>query len=73
MAQNAKPKEEAEKTGKIESHVCDQGHYGMSYCGECRYDVSKLDPMPTHCPNCHVKFLPFSVDDATHNQGGSDF
>ncbi len=71
MTGTGKPEEE--RTGTIETHVCDQGHYGSSTCGECGHDVSKLDPMPTHCPNCKIKFLPYSIDDVTYNRGGSDF
>ncbi|HEY9585474.1 MAG TPA: hypothetical protein VJJ02_02690 [Candidatus Paceibacterota bacterium] len=68
MAENGKLAEE--RTGKIEVHVCDQGHYGSSTCGECRHDLSNLDPMPTHCPNCKIK-LNWGIP--TYNEGGSDF
>ena len=59
-----------EPTAMVDTHVADQGHYGSSMCGECRHDLTKLDPIPTHCPNCKIKLLWGQV---TYNEGGSDF
>lgn len=59
-----------ERTANIETHVCDQGHYGSSWCGACNHDLSQLIPTPEYCPNCHVKLL-WGVP--TCNRGGSDF
>jgi len=53
----------------LEVSVCDQGHYGNSYCGNCNYTLKEKDSL-LYCPGCEYKFIGKNV---TPSFGGSDF
>ena len=61
---------EGGRTATLEQHVCDQGHYGLSWCGACGHDLSTLATIPERCPMCKAKLV---LGEPTYNQGGSDF
>ncbi|MCR4327428.1 MAG: hypothetical protein NUV46_02505 [Nanoarchaeota archaeon] len=71
---NEKIEEKVEKNdfkGKtyIDVYVCDQGHYGISYCGNCRETLDD-EKDKNYCPKCNYEFMSVKAD---YNQGGSDF
>ena len=53
----------------INVDVCDQGHYGVSYCGNCYYHLQSKS-IPKICPECGYYFK--DIKD-TSSCGGSDY
>lgn len=54
---------------EIEVIICDQGHYGLSYCGNCSERIPD-DRQRVYCEKCNYKFVGSKRD---YNRGGSDF
>lgn len=70
---------DAPRTATIESYVCDQGHYGISWCSHCDADLTpyvtgtKRFPKTREgiaCPTCAYTL---SYGEPTFNAGGSDY
>jgi len=63
-----------EKTAKIVHIVEDGGHYGFSYCSNCKKDPfmpgdGGAQMIPNTCPHCGIQFEGYEAPDF----GGSDF
>lgn len=58
-----------QKTARLIVHVCDQGHFGSSSCGNCDYSFQRGEPTNI-CPQC--KYV-LTERNASFNMGGSDF
>ena len=55
------------KTATRNIYVCDQGHYGLTICSECGYN---LEDIYDKCPGCGSVLIGKDID---YNRGGSDF
>ncbi len=67
LEKKLQPKEEKKSRNStyLNYHVCDQGHYGTTYCGNCNENLSNKEYEKTprgngtfqlSCPSCHYNF-----------------